>query len=51
MPDVFTKAKRSEVMSRIRGRGNADTELFDVSAAGGVGEEASPGSAPCLTAA
>ena len=21
MPDVFTKAKRSEVMSRIRGRG------------------------------
>ena len=27
MPDVFTKAKRSEVMSRIRGRGNRDTEL------------------------
>ena len=27
MPDVFTKAKRSEVMSRIRGRGNTDTEL------------------------
>jgi DNA mismatch endonuclease (patch repair protein) len=27
MPDVFTKAKRSEVMSRIRSRGNADTEL------------------------
>jgi DNA mismatch endonuclease (patch repair protein) len=27
MPDVFTKAKRSEVMSRIRGRGNKDTEL------------------------
>ena len=26
MPDVFTKAKRSEVMSRIRGRGNKDTE-------------------------
>ena len=25
--DVFTKAKRSEVMSRIRGRGNKDTEL------------------------
>jgi DNA mismatch endonuclease (patch repair protein) len=25
--DVFTKAKRSEVMSRIRGRGNQDTEL------------------------
>jgi DNA mismatch endonuclease, patch repair protein len=27
MPDVFTKAKRSEVMSQIRGRGNKDTEL------------------------
>ncbi len=27
MPDVFTKAKRSQVMSRIRGRGNKDTEL------------------------
>ena len=27
MPDVFTKEKRSEVMSRIRGRGNRDTEL------------------------
>jgi DNA mismatch endonuclease (patch repair protein) len=27
MPDVFTKAKRSEVMSRIRGHGNKDTEL------------------------
>lgn len=26
MPDVFTKAKRSEVMSRIRSRGNRDTE-------------------------
>ena len=26
-PDVFTKAKRSEVMSRIRSRGNRDTEL------------------------
>jgi len=25
--DVFTKAKRSEVMSRIRGRGNKDTEI------------------------
>jgi len=25
--DVFTKAKRSEVMSRIRSRGNRDTEL------------------------
>jgi DNA mismatch endonuclease (patch repair protein) len=30
MPDVFTKAKRSEVMSRIRGRGNKDTELAPV---------------------
>jgi DNA mismatch endonuclease (patch repair protein) len=27
MADIFTKAKRSEVMSRIRGRGNKDTEL------------------------
>jgi|SRR5208282_2483183 len=27
MADVFTKAKRSEVMSRIRGGGNKDTEL------------------------
>jgi DNA mismatch endonuclease, patch repair protein len=27
MPDVFTKAKRSEVMSRIRGHGNKDTEV------------------------
>ena len=27
MPDVFTKAKRSDVMSRIRGRGKKDKEL------------------------
>ena len=27
MPDIFTKAKRSDVMSRIRSRGNRDTEL------------------------
>jgi DNA mismatch endonuclease, patch repair protein len=27
MSDVFTKTKRSLVMSRIRGRGNKDTEL------------------------
>ena len=27
MSDVFTKAKRSQVMSRIRSRGNKDTEL------------------------
>jgi DNA mismatch endonuclease (patch repair protein) len=27
MPDVFTKAKRSEVMSRVHGRGNKATEL------------------------
>ncbi len=27
MPDIFTKEKRSEVMSRIRGKGNKDTEL------------------------
>jgi len=30
MPDVFTKAKRSLVMSRIRGRGNKNTELAPV---------------------
>jgi DNA mismatch endonuclease (patch repair protein) len=28
MPDVFTREKRSAVMSRIRGRGNKDTELL-----------------------
>jgi DNA mismatch endonuclease, patch repair protein len=27
MSDVFTKEKRSEVMSRIKGKGNKDTEL------------------------
>ncbi|MBI5710342.1 MAG: DNA mismatch endonuclease Vsr [Candidatus Eisenbacteria bacterium] len=27
MPDVFTKEKRSQVMSRIRGRGNRETEI------------------------
>jgi DNA mismatch endonuclease (patch repair protein) len=27
MPDVFTKAKRSQVMSHIRSTGNRDTEL------------------------
>ena len=27
MPDVFSEAKRSEVMSRIRGKNNASTEL------------------------
>src|ERR1700722_19405588 len=27
MSDIFSKTKRSEVMSRIRGRGNKDTEL------------------------
>ena len=27
MPDVFTKEERSEVMSRIRGKGNQETEL------------------------
>jgi DNA mismatch endonuclease (patch repair protein) len=27
MSDVFTKRKRSEVMSRIRGRGNKETEI------------------------
>jgi len=27
MADVFTEQKRSEVMSRIRGKGNKDTEL------------------------
>lgn len=28
MADIYTKAKRSEVMSRIRGRGNKATELI-----------------------
>ena len=27
MPDVFSTAKRSDVMYRIRSRGNRDTEL------------------------
>ena len=27
MPDVFSREKRSQVMSRIRGHGNKDTEL------------------------
>ena len=27
MPDVFTKAKRSEVMSQVRGCGNKNTEM------------------------
>lgn len=27
MPDVFTTEKRSQVMSKIRGRGNRDTEI------------------------
>ncbi|MHC1767921.1 MAG: very short patch repair endonuclease [Verrucomicrobiia bacterium] len=27
MPDVFTKEKRSEIMSRVRGHGNKQTEL------------------------
>ncbi|HEX4123037.1 MAG TPA: very short patch repair endonuclease [Verrucomicrobiae bacterium] len=27
MPDIFTKEKRSQVMSRIRSRGNKETEL------------------------
>ena len=31
VPDVFTKVKRSDVMSRIRSRGNRDTELALVS--------------------
>ena len=28
MPDVFTPSKRSEVMSKIRSRGNRETELL-----------------------
>jgi DNA mismatch endonuclease (patch repair protein) len=31
MTDIFTRQKRSELMSRIRGRGNKDTELAFVS--------------------
>jgi len=30
MTDVFTKEKRSEVMSRIKGKGNRDTELATI---------------------
>ena len=29
MPDVFTQAQRSDGMSRIRSRGNKDTERYD----------------------
>lgn len=38
MPDVFSKAKRSEVMSRIRSHGNKDTEqrLANVFGAHGI---------------
>ena len=32
MPDVFTKAKRSEVMPRIRGRGSESFEVKVVAA-------------------
>jgi len=31
MSDVFSKEKRSEVMSKIRGKGNKDTELAMIS--------------------
>jgi G:T-mismatch repair DNA endonuclease (very short patch repair protein) len=34
MADVFSKRKRSEVMSRIRSRGNKDTELALAKVAG-----------------
>lgn len=37
MPDVFTKKKRSEVMSRIRSRGNRDTELAMMRVLRGLG--------------
>ncbi len=37
MPDVFDPRKRSEVMSRIRGRGNRDTELVFRSLLRGAG--------------
>lgn len=37
MPDVFTKKKRSEVMSRIRSRGNRDTELAMIRVLRGLG--------------
>lgn len=37
MPDVFTTAKRSEVMSRIRGSGNLSTELKLISLLKGHG--------------
>ena len=32
MSDVFSKSKRSEVMGRIRGRGNRDTEMAFIEA-------------------
>ncbi|HQM51560.1 MAG TPA: very short patch repair endonuclease [bacterium] len=28
MPDTFTKSERSRIMARVRGRGNASTELI-----------------------
>lgn len=37
MADIFTKAKRSEVMSRIRSRGNKDTEGAMVAVLRGAG--------------
>jgi len=44
MPDVFTKSKRSQVVARIRSKGNKDTEvvlarllrLHGIAYAGGV---------------
>jgi DNA mismatch endonuclease, patch repair protein len=30
MADIFTKEKRSEIMSRIRGHGNLDTEIATI---------------------
>jgi DNA mismatch endonuclease (patch repair protein) len=38
MPDIFTKQKRSELMSRVRGKGNKATELrlIQVSRANGI---------------
>lgn len=38
MPDVFFKAKRSEVMARIRSQGNKDTEIA-VACGGPVSED------------
>jgi len=48
MPDVFTKAKRSDVMSRIKGRGNKETELALAICFDGIASLAGAGIGPFL---